>query len=132
MIFKEEIGEFNNLQEWARSKPEYEGVLKQWSNRAPKTFRKKKTLKQNLVARKIKVGRIEPRQKASKTKTSKSVEQQNCSLTEKLEELEALMEELREERTKPWHSERKKQAITERYHSVKKKHDALWLKFHKR
>ena len=123
MIFKEEIEAFGSLVEWAKSKPEFEILLKERESAPPKKKVIKRNAKRELNGRKV--PRFESPPKNSSRKSSGEVSEDNSSTAEQLEKLEALMSELLEERRKPWYSEKKKQAITERYHSVKKKHAAL-------
>lgn len=49
-------------------------------------------------------------------------------LQQEIERLDALMTQLSDEREWSWISEKKRHAVTERYHSVKKKRDQLWLR----
>lgn len=125
MIFKKEISEFGSLIEWARSKPEYEELLKEQCSTSKKSLPKKSSKKQKSIAKESKVGRIAPTKKPLCSQNSKVAEGQKYLLAQQLEELASLLEELKEERKRPWHSDRKKEAITERYHSIRKKYDLL-------
>lgn len=131
-VFKEEIAKFGSLLEWARSKPEYNELLKEPSGQSQTTLSNKSTSKKKPVVKTSKIGRIKPPKRITVAKTPRAAEVQSCTPTQQLEMLESLMEELKEDRMKPWHSEGKKRAITERYHSVRKKYDALWTKIHDR
>lgn len=126
MIFKDEIESFSSLMEWAQSKPEYEVFLQEQNAWPPKEETKPPTAKRS--AKRKKVARMDAPKVSKKSITSKKDAHDEYSIEEQLEKLEVLMSELLEERRKPWYSETKKQAITERYHGAKKKHSALYQK----
>ena len=69
--------------------------------------------------------RMEPPRKENEAKSKESVRVEVIPSLEEMSGLKDLMQQLLEDREKSWFSERKKNAITERYHSVKKRYDKI-------
>ncbi|MDG3039832.1 hypothetical protein [Roseicyclus marinus] len=66
-----------------------------------------------------KSSRVDP----SKSNSEKASELNLESLREEVDKLRVIMDAYQDERNKPWISEKRRQVITQRFHSVKKKHD---------